>query len=153
MQPFCTVFIIQLLRLFLLIWYHSRGWVYSERAEQRGEGGKIILKIKLRGRTVFWTTTRVTGLLEEVELMCWVEVSVVVVVVVVGKLLLELVEIAEIPLVVAVVVVGKLLLELVEIAEIPLVQPIIQKKTVIPNFKKRENWTHCNNNNIKNRTY
>lgn len=47
----------------------------------------------------------VTGLLEEVELMCWVEVSVVVV-----------------------VVVGKLLLELVEIAEIPLVQPIIQKK-------------------------
>ena len=48
----------------------------------------------------------VTGLLEEVELMCWVEVSVVVVVVVVGKLLLEL----------------------VEIAEIPLVQPIIQKK-------------------------
>ena len=50
----------------------------------------------------------VTGLLEEVELMCWVEVSVVVVVVV--------------------VVVGKLLLELVEIAEIPLVQPIIQKK-------------------------
>ena len=68
--------------------------------------------------------------------MCWVEVSVVVVV---GKLLLELVEIAEIPLVVVVVVVGKLLLELVEIAEIPLVQPIIQKKTVIPNFKKREN--------------
>ena len=49
---------------------------------------------------------------------CWVEVSVVVVVV---------------------VVVGKLLLELVEIAEIPLVQPIIQKKTVIPNFKKRKN--------------
>ena len=47
----------------------------------------------------------VTGLLEEVELMCWVEVSVVVV-----------------------VVVGKLPLELVEIAEIPLVQPIIQKK-------------------------
>ena len=149
MQPFCTVFIIQLLRLFLLIWYHSRGWVYSERAEQRGEGGEIILKIKLRGRTVFWTIIRVTGLLEEVELMCWVEVSVVVV----GKLLLELVEIAEIPLVVVVVVVGKLLLELVEIAEIPLVQPIIQKKTVIPNFKKRENWTHCNNNNIKNRIY
>ena len=48
--------------------------------------------------------------------MCWVEVSVV-----------------------AVVVVGKLLLELVEIAEIPLVQPIIQKKMVIPNLKKREN--------------
>ena len=46
----------------------------------------------------------VTGLLEVVELMCWVEVSVVV------------------------VVVGKLPLELVEIAEIPLVQPIIQKK-------------------------
>lgn len=45
--------------------------------------------------------------------MCWVEVSVVV------------------------VVVGKLLLELVEIAEIPLVQPIIQKKTVIPNFTKK----------------
>ena len=67
--------------------------------------------------------------------MCWVEVSVVVVVV--GKLLLELVEIAEIPLVVVVVVVGKLLLELVEIAEIPLVQPIIQKKTVIPNLKKK----------------
>ena len=44
--------------------------------------------------------------------MCWVEVSVV-------------------------VVVGKLLLELVEIAEIPLVQPIIQKKTVIPNFTKK----------------
>ena len=43
--------------------------------------------------------------------MCWVEVSVV--------------------------VVGKLLLELVEIAEIPLVQPIIQKKTVIPNFTKK----------------
>ena len=137
MQPFCTVFIIQLLRLFLLIRYHSRGWVYSERAEQRGEGCEIILKIKLRGRTVFWTIIRVTGLLEEVELMSWVEVSVVVVVV--GKLLLELVEIAEIPLVVVVVVVGKLLLELVEIAEIPLVQPIIQKKTVIPNFKKREN--------------
>ena len=39
--------------------------------------------------------------------MCWVEMSVVVVVV---------------------VVVGKLPLELVEIAEIPLVQPIIQKK-------------------------
>ena len=38
--------------------------------------------------------------------MCWVEVSVVVVVVVVGKLPLEL----------------------VEIAEIPLVQPIIKKK-------------------------
>ena len=56
----------------------------------------------------------VTGLLEVVELMCWVEVSVVVV-----------------------VVVGKLPLELVEIAEIPLVQPIIQKKTVIPNFKKK----------------
>ena len=55
----------------------------------------------------------VTGLLEEVELMCWVEVSVVVVVVVV-------------------VVVGKLLLELVEIAEIPLVQPIIQKKDGYP---------------------
>ena len=51
----------------------------------------------------------VTGLLEEVELMCWVEVSVV-----------------------AVVVVGKLLLELVEIAEIPLVQPIIQKKDGYP---------------------
>ena len=47
--------------------------------------------------------------------MCWVEVSVVVVVVAVGKLLLEL----------------------VEIAEIPLVQPIIQKKTVIPNFTKK----------------
>ena len=46
--------------------------------------------------------------------MCWVEVSVVVV-----------------------VVVGKLLLELVEIAEIPLVQPIIQKKTVIPNFTEK----------------
>ena len=41
--------------------------------------------------------------------MCWVEVSVVVV-----------------------VVVGKLLLELVEIAEIPLVQPIIQKKDCYP---------------------
>lgn len=41
--------------------------------------------------------------------MCWVEVSVV-----------------------AVVVVGKLLLELVEIAEIPLVQPIIQKKDGYP---------------------
>ena len=52
----------------------------------------------------------VTGLLEEVELMCWVEVSVVVVVVAVGKLLLEL----------------------VEIAEIPLVQPIIQKKDGYP---------------------
>ena len=51
----------------------------------------------------------VTGLLEEVELMCWVEVSVVVV-----------------------VAVGKLLLELVEIAEIPLVQPIIQKKDGYP---------------------
>ena len=51
----------------------------------------------------------VTGLLEEVELMCWVEVSVVVV-----------------------VVVGKLPLELVEIAEIPLVQPIIQKKDGYP---------------------
>ena len=53
----------------------------------------------------------VTGLLEEVELMCWVEVSVVVVVV---------------------VAVGKLPLELVEIAEIPLVQPIIQKKDGYP---------------------
>ena len=53
----------------------------------------------------------VTGLLEEVELMCWVEVSVVVV-----------------------VVVGKLPLELVEIAEIPLVQPIIQKKDGYPQF-------------------
>ena len=52
----------------------------------------------------------VTGLLEEVELMCWVEVSVVV------------------------VVVGKLPLELVEIAEIPLVQPIIQKKDGYPQF-------------------
>ena len=51
----------------------------------------------------------VTGLLEEVELMCWVEMSVVVV-----------------------VVVGKLPLELVEIAEIPLVQPIIQKKDGYP---------------------
>ena len=49
----------------------------------------------------------VTGLLEVVELMCWVEVSVV-------------------------VVVGKLPLELVEIAEIPLVQPIIQKKDGYP---------------------
>ena len=56
----------------------------------------------------------VTGLLEEVELMCWVEVSVVVVVVV--------------------VVVGKLPLELVEIAEIPPVQPIIQKKDGYPQF-------------------
>lgn len=53
----------------------------------------------------------VTGLLEEVELMCWVEVSVVVV-----------------------VVVGKLPLELVEIAEIPPVQPIIQKKDGYPQF-------------------
>ena len=52
--------------------------------------------------------------------MCWVEVSVVVV-----------------DVVVVVVVVGKLLLELVEIAEIPLVQPIIQKKTVIPNFTEK----------------
>ena len=49
----------------------------------------------------------VTGLLEVVELMCWVEVSVV-------------------------VAVGKLPLELVEIAEIPLVQPIIQKKDGYP---------------------
>ena len=50
--------------------------------------------------------------------MCWVEVSVVVVVVVVGKLLLEL----------------------VEIAEIPLVQPIIQKKRWLSLIKKkREN--------------
>ena len=56
----------------------------------------------------------VTGLLEEVELMCWVEVSVVVVVVV--------------------VVVGKLPLELVEVAEIPPVQPIIQKKDGYPQF-------------------
>ena len=68
-----------------------------------------ILKIKLRDRTVFCTTIMVTGLLEEVELMCWVEVS-------------------------AVVVVGKLPLELVEIAEIPLVQPIIQKKDGYPQF-------------------
>ena len=45
--------------------------------------------------------------------MCWVEVSVVV------------------------VVVGKLLLELVEIAEIPLVQKKKKKKTVIPNFTKK----------------
>ena len=69
--------------------------------------------------------------------MCWVEVSVVVVVVV-GKLLLELVEIAEIPLVVVVVVVGKLLLELVEIAEIPLVQPIIQKRQLSLILKKEK---------------
>ena len=73
-----------------------------------------ILKIKLRDRTVFCTTIMVTGLLEEVELMCWVEVSVVVVVVV--------------------VVVGKLPLELVEVAEIPPVQPIIQKKDGYPQF-------------------
>ena len=57
----------------------------------------------------------VTGLLEEVELMCWVEMSVVVVVVVVGKLPLEL----------------------VEIAEIPLVRPIIQKKRWLSQILKK----------------
>ena len=53
--------------------------------------------------------------------MCWVEVSVVVVVV---------------------VAVGKLPLELVEIAEIPLVQPIIQKKRWLSLILKKGKIEH-----------